>query len=135
MLCVVAHPKPFPHSAQNWPYPFNEGHAPPHDGLCPYLQQTSYLPAISYASGAGRRERSGHLFQNRYKSIVCEEDPYLLELIRYIHLNPLRAGLVKDFRELDTYPWSGHAAILGKRKNPLIPDKPNKPDKRDRPSQ
>ena len=37
-----------------------------------------------------RHQRQGHLFQNRYKSIVCEEDPYLLELTRYIHLNPLR---------------------------------------------
>jgi REP-associated tyrosine transposase len=40
-----------------------------------------------------RHKRSGHLFQNRYKSIICEEDPYLLELTRYIHLNPVRAGL------------------------------------------
>ena len=50
-----------------------------------------------------RHKRSGHLFQNRYRSIVCEEDPYLLELIRYIHLNPLRAGLVKDLKKLDMY--------------------------------
>ena len=68
-----------------------------------------------------RHKRSGHLFQNRYKSVVCEEDAYLLELIRYIHLNPLRAGLVKDLQELDKYPWTGHSAILG-RKNPLLPD-------------
>ena len=67
-----------------------------------------------------RHKRSGHLFQNRYKSIVCEEDPYLLELIRYIHLNPLRAGLIKDFNEFDKYPWCGHSVILGNRKNPLI---------------
>jgi len=67
-----------------------------------------------------RHRRSGHLFQNRYKSVICEEDPYLLELIRYIHLNPLRAGLVSDLKELDKYPWSGHSAILGRRKNPLI---------------
>jgi len=67
-----------------------------------------------------RHKRSGHLFQNRYKSIVCEEDPYLLELIRYIHLNPLRAGLVKDLGGLDKYPWTGNSAILGRRKNPLI---------------
>jgi len=60
-----------------------------------------------------RHARSGHLFQNRYKSIVCEEEPYLLELIRYIHLNPLRAGLVKNLEELDRYPWCGHAALLG----------------------
>ena len=68
-----------------------------------------------------RHKRSGHLFQNRYKSVVCEEDAYLLELIRYIHLNPLRAGLVKDLQELDKYPWSGHSVILGRRKNPLLP--------------
>jgi len=45
-----------------------------------------------------------------------------LELIRYIHLNPLRAGLVRDLKKLDKYPWSGHSAILGRRKNPLIPE-------------
>jgi hypothetical protein len=80
-----------------------------------------------------RHKRSGHLFQNRYKSVVCEEDPYLLELIRYIHLNPLRAGLVNDLKELDKYPWSGHSTILGKKKNPLIPDKPNKQKKASKP--
>jgi putative transposase len=73
-----------------------------------------------------RHKRSGHLFQNRYKSIVCEEDPYLLELIRYIHLNPIRAGLVKDLKELDKYPWSGHSSVLGKRSNLLIPNKGKK---------
>lgn len=63
-----------------------------------------------------RHRRYGHLFQNRYKSIVCEEDPYLLELTRYIHLNPLRAGIVKGLRELRDYPWTGHAVILGSQK-------------------
>ena len=72
-----------------------------------------------------RHKRSGHLFQNRYKSVVCEEDPYFLELIRYIHLNPLRAGLVKDLKELDKYPWAGHSTILGRRKNLLLADPPN----------
>ena len=60
-----------------------------------------------------RYKRSGHLFQNSYKSIVCEEEPYLLELVRYIHLNPLRAGMVGSMEELDIYPWSGHAVLLG----------------------
>jgi len=60
-----------------------------------------------------RYRRFGHLFQNRYKSIVCEDEPYLLELTRYIHLNPLRAGLVQDLEELRNYPWSGHSAIAG----------------------
>jgi putative transposase len=69
-----------------------------------------------------RHKRAGHLFQNRYKSVICEEDPYLLELIRYIHLNPLRAGLVKDLKELDKYPWIGHSTLLGRAKNPLLPE-------------
>ena len=71
-----------------------------------------------------RHKRSGHLFQNRYRSIVCEEDPYFLELIRYIHLNPIRSGIVKDLKELDKYPWSGHSVIMGRRKNLLIPSVP-----------
>jgi putative transposase len=61
-----------------------------------------------------RHKRSGHLFQNRYKSLVCEEDTYLLELVRYIHLNPLRAGLVEDIDALDHYAWSGHSVMMGK---------------------
>lgn len=60
-----------------------------------------------------RHKRSGHLFQNRYKSIVCDGDPYLLELVRYIHLNPLRAGIVADMAQLDCYQWCGHAVIMG----------------------
>ena len=65
-----------------------------------------------------RQGRSGHLFQNRYKSILCEEDPYLLELTRYIHLNPIRAGVVKTMRGLAAYPWTGHAVILGRVRRP-----------------
>lgn len=61
-----------------------------------------------------RHHRSGHLFQNRYKSIVCEEASYLLELVRYIHLNPLRVGLAETLDDLDSYQWSGHAVIMGK---------------------
>ena len=61
-----------------------------------------------------RHQRQGHLFQNRYKSIVCEDDPYLLELTRYIHLNPLRAGVVESVAQLNRYEWSGHAALTGK---------------------
>lgn len=61
-----------------------------------------------------RHKRYGHLFQNRYKSIVCQEDAYLLELIRYIHLNLLRAGQVKSIEELNISSWSGHSALSGK---------------------
>ncbi|MBI4396435.1 MAG: transposase, partial [Elusimicrobia bacterium] len=60
-----------------------------------------------------RHKRVGYLFQNRYKSIVCEEDTYLKELVRYIHLNPLRAQLVKDLEGLRRYPFTGHAVLMG----------------------
>ena len=60
-----------------------------------------------------RHKRAGHLFQNRYKSIVCEEDAYFRELVRYIHLNLLRAKLVASLRALDRYPWCGHATVVG----------------------
>jgi len=62
-----------------------------------------------------RHERIGHLFQNRYKSILCEKEDYLLELVRYIHLNPLRAGLVENLKELARYPWCGHGALTGEK--------------------
>ena len=68
-----------------------------------------------YAIRFNRRHgRTGHLFQNRYKSILCQEDTYAKELIRYIHLNPLRAGIVADMKALVSYPYSGHSAIMGK---------------------
>jgi len=60
-----------------------------------------------------RHKRYGYLFQNRYKSILCEDDPYLLELTRYIHLNPLRVAIVKSIKELNRYPGSGHSVIMG----------------------
>ena len=71
-----------------------------------------------YAQQFNRRyRRHGQLFQNRYKSILCEEDLYLLELVRYIHLNPLRAGLVKDLRDLRSYRYGGHSALVGRYRN------------------
>lgn len=65
-----------------------------------------------------RHKRSGHVFQNRYKSIVCEKDTYLMELVRYIHLNPLRAKLVTDLSALNKYPWSGHSVLMGVHDRP-----------------
>jgi putative transposase len=58
------------------------------------------------------------LVLNRYKSVVVEEEPYLLELVRYLHLNPLRAQIVPDLRTLARYPWSGHSALLGRVPRP-----------------
>lgn len=70
--------------------------------------------AVSYNQ---RHRRYGHLFQNRYKSMVCDGDSYFTELVRYIHLNPLRVGLAKDLRELERYPYCGHGTILGRHTN------------------
>jgi REP element-mobilizing transposase RayT len=71
-----------------------------------------------YAVSFNRRHRRhGQMFQNRYKSILCQEDPYLLELVRYIHLNPLRAGLVSDLKKLDKFPYCGHSVLMGQSKH------------------
>ena len=60
-----------------------------------------------------RHKRYSHLFQNRYKSIVCREDVYLKKLVRYIHLNLLRGGVEKDMNGLNRSPWTGHFPLLG----------------------
>ena len=71
-----------------------------------------------YAVSFNRRyKRSGHLFQNRYKSILCQEDTYLMELVRYIHLNPLRAGIVPDLKALSGFVYCGHSRIMRLKKS------------------
>jgi REP element-mobilizing transposase RayT len=57
-------------------------------------------------------KRSGHLFQGRYKSIVVEKERYYMELSRYIHLNPVRAGMVKEPEE---YKWSSYRGYLSRK--------------------
>ncbi|HUU01338.1 MAG TPA: transposase [Myxococcota bacterium] len=84
-------------------------------GLSTFMRRLQTGYAVAYNR---RHRRSGHLFQNRFKSILVEEEPYFLELVRYLHLNPLRAGLVKSLRGLDVFSWSGHAVILGNREAP-----------------
>lgn len=60
----------------------------------------------------------GHLFQGRYKAILCDRDTYLLSLIKYIHLNPIRAKMVNEF---DDYKWSSHKYYVGKeQKNDIV---------------
>ncbi len=71
--------------------------------------------AVSYNR---RHQRHGHLFQNRCKSIICEEDTCFTELVHYIQLNPLRAGLVDSLSMLDRYPWCGHAVVPAKQDFP-----------------
>jgi putative transposase len=56
-----------------------------------------------------RHRKVGHLFQGRYRAILCDKDSYLLELVRYLHLNPVRARLAEDATQ---YPWSSHAVFL-----------------------
>ena len=83
-------------------------------GLCPIATVMRRL-LTGYAVSFNRRHRRhGQLFQNRYKSFLCEEDVYLKELLRYIHLNPLRAKTVKDLQALKKYQWCGHSVLMGK---------------------
>ena len=64
-----------------------------------------------------QQQRTGHLFQGRYQAILVDAQSYLIELVRYIHLNPVRAGWVKDPRD---YLWSGHRAYLGEETIPWL---------------
>jgi REP element-mobilizing transposase RayT len=61
--------------------------------------------------------RVGHLFQGRYQAVLVDSDTYLPDLVRYIHLNPVRCELVKDPKD---YPWSGHLAYLGEEELPWL---------------
>jgi len=83
-------------------------------GLPKFMRRLLTGYAVTYNL---RHLRHGHLFQNRYHSIVCDEEVYFRELVRYIHLNPLRAHLVSNLSELDRYPWCGHAVLMGRIKN------------------
>jgi REP element-mobilizing transposase RayT len=69
--------------------------------------------AVSYNL---RHNRAGKLYQNRFKSVLCEKEEYLLKLIQYIHLNPLRVGLIKDLKALDTSPLNRPQHNNGKNK-------------------
>ncbi len=62
-------------------------------------------------------KRFGRLFQNRYKSTVCDKKHYLKDLIAYIHLNPLRSKIIDSFELLSQYKWSGHRTLIGEDKN------------------
>jgi len=68
-----------------------------------------------------RHKRKGYLFQNRYKSIVCDKDEYLMPLIRYIHLNPVKAKMIK-IQQLKEYCWTGHKEIIKKEKGVVAVD-------------
>jgi len=61
------------------------------------------------------RDRHGHVFQSRFGSRIVGDDADLANVIRYVHRNPLEAGLVRDLPDLARYPWCGHAAVVGRR--------------------
>jgi REP element-mobilizing transposase RayT len=74
--------------------------------------------SFRYTQWINRRcNRRGHLFQGRFKALLVEADSYLLELVRYVHLNPVRCGMVRDPRE---YAWSSHRAYLGEQTLPWL---------------
>jgi REP element-mobilizing transposase RayT len=82
------------------------------------LSRIMHNISFRYTSWINRRmKRTGHLFQGRYKAILVDADSYLLELVTYLHLNPVRAGMVTDPGE---HPWSSHRAYLGNEALPWL---------------
>jgi len=101
-----------------WAFLDNHAHFLLRTGMAPVSVFMNRL-LTGYAGWFNKKyRRHGQLFQNRYKSLLCQEDPYLKELVRYIHLNPLRARLVADIGELDRYPWCGHSVLMNKSVQP-----------------
>lgn len=64
-----------------------------------------------------KRDRSGHLFQGRYSATICGKGSYFLGLLRYIHLNPVKARIIQDPRD---WPWSGHNGLLAQKQGGLL---------------
>jgi putative transposase len=97
--------------------------------LSPIMRRLMTGHAVSYNR---RYRRKGHLFQNRFKSIIAEEEPYFLELVRYIHLNPVRVGVVTSVDALAQYPYTGHSVIMGNRESQFKKQEPYLSDFRQR---
>ncbi|HKR34031.1 MAG TPA: transposase [Steroidobacteraceae bacterium] len=82
------------------------------------LSRIMLLVAGRYARGVqARLQTTGHLFEKRYHALLVDADEYLLTLLRYIHLNPVRAKLAAS---PDDYPWSSHHAYIGRRSEPWV---------------
>jgi putative transposase len=82
------------------------------------LSRIMLLVASRYARAVqARLQTTGHLFEKRYHALLVDADEYLLTLLRYIHLNPVRANLAAS---PDDYPWSSHHAYLGNRREPWV---------------
>jgi REP element-mobilizing transposase RayT len=77
------------------------------------LSRTLQTLQFTYSQYYNRRyDKTGHVFQGRYQAILCDREAYLLELVRYLHLNPAR---IRTPLNPWTYRWSSHAAYLGRR--------------------
>lgn len=84
--------------------------------LSEFMRQLLTGYAINYNK---KHKRKGYLFQNRYKSILCDADEYLLPLIRYVHLNPVKARMI-TFGQLKKYKWTGHVELINGKEKGLI---------------
>jgi putative transposase len=94
----------------------NHFHLAIRTGIMP-LSKTMSSVLTGYAMGFNHRNKhDGHLFQNRYKSTVVDEEQYFLALVRYIHLNPVRARMIDSVEALTDYPWAGHCVLMGRSK-------------------
>jgi len=103
-------------SCYAWAFMSNHAHFLFRTGTAPLSRLMRRL-LTGYVIGFNvRHRRRGQLFQNRFRSIICQEDAYLRELVRYIHLNPIRVGIVKTLDELKSYKYCGHSSLMGKIK-------------------
>jgi putative transposase len=85
-----------------------------HVRLSVVMQRLLQMHAQSFNRRHGHR---GHVLGKRFSSKIVDGDSYLLLAVRYVHRNPLSAGIVSTIDELETYPWTGHAALMGRRPN------------------
>lgn len=80
-------------------------------GLTHFMQRLLTGYSISFNN---KYDRQGHLFQGRHRAKLVESTAYLYRLVTYIHLNPLRSGVVDRIEELEMYPWSGHRSVMNR---------------------
>lgn len=85
-------------------------------GLAPVMKPLN----MRYAQYHGRKyHRRGYLFFDRFRSIASQDQGYIEQMVRYVHLNPVRSGDCRDLRALDRYAWTGHSALMGHLSRPF----------------
>lgn len=103
-----------------WVLMGNHYHLLPRISSVPLGKSMGWLNSTYARYHAKRHGRRGYLFQDRFKSIVTQDQGYVERLIRYVHLNPIRAGICRSLEELGRYPWCGHGAIMGAFASPFL---------------